>query len=109
MHDLVTFSATSFSSGSPGATPPVDPVTGSFTITFDPTMTYTDQTAGIKLTGLNIPLDSSLAFNYSPAGPVADGLVVGGLADGVCCLTINPTSSSDFYLYVTTFTTSPTF
>lgn len=44
--DLVTFSATGFSSTpTSGLTPPTDPVTGSFTITFDPTQTYTSTTA----------------------------------------------------------------
>jgi hypothetical protein len=109
VHDLVTFSATDFSSSPPGETPPVDPVTGSFTITFDPTQTYTDSTAGITLNSLNIPLDSALAFDYSPTGSGADELVVGGLADGACCLTISPAPSSDFYLHIITFTTNPTF
>jgi hypothetical protein len=98
--DLVTFSATDFTCVASCPTP-VDPVTGSFTITFDPTQTYTDETAGISLNSLGIALDSSLAFDYSPTsmgavtGASADELVVGGLADTVNKIQIEP-STNDF-------------
>jgi len=65
VHDLVTFTASGFTSAF-GEPVPTDPVTGSFTITFDPTQTYVDQTVGITLNSLNISLGSTLAFDYSP-------------------------------------------
>ena len=108
--DDVTFSATGFVSVF-GQPTPVDPVTGSFTITFDPTQTYTDETVGIKLTSLNITLDSALSFDYSPTGNAngdADELVVGGTFDGAGTIQINP-STNDFYLHLNTFTSGVSF
>lgn len=98
-----------------GATPSA--VTGSFTITFDPTMTYTDDTAGITETGLTgITSDSAFSFDYSPTAYTigvttfaAGELVVGGVNDGACCVVLGPTAPNDFYLQILTFTTSPTF
>jgi hypothetical protein len=55
------FSATGFEAA--GA--PVDPVTGSFSVTFDNATDLTDVTSGISLTGLNISLGSAPAFTYS--------------------------------------------
>jgi hypothetical protein len=67
--ELVTFSANTFQEytypGYTPASPPEDPVTGSFIITFDPTLTYNDST-DITLTSLNIDLGSALVFSYSP-------------------------------------------
>jgi PEP-CTERM motif len=92
-----------------GATPVA--VTGSFTITFDPTLTYTNDTTGITnpiLTG--ITSDSVFAFNYSPTGGSAGELIVGGLNDGACCVLIAPSpTQNDFYLQISSFTTSPAF
>jgi hypothetical protein len=111
--DLVTFSANSFNAT--GGTVPTDPVNGSFTITFDPTQTYTDSTSGITLNGLNISLGSSLAFDYSPTSQTVDGvtylpgeLVVGGITDGAGMVQFSP-ATDDFWLFVNTFATSPTF
>lgn len=117
--DDVTFSATSFSGGAPpsysGGTAPTDPVTGSFTITLDPTQTYLDSTTGITLGSLNISLASALSFDYSPTSYTigvttfdAGELVVGGLETGACCILI-PSTDPDFYLQILTFTTTPTF
>jgi len=117
--DYVTFSATSFSGGAPpsytGGTAPVDPVTGAFTITFDPTQTYTDSTTGITLNSLNISLDSALSFTYSPNPYTAGGfpfpggaLIVGGNSAGACCITL-PSTDPDFYLQILSFTTTPTY
>ncbi len=115
MTDLVTFSANTFqaSGGSPALSPPTDPVTGSFTITYDPALTYADTTSGIALNTLNISLGSSLSFNYSPSSQTVDGvtyaaheLVVGGISDGAGQILL---PSNDFWLFVNTFPTSPTF
>jgi hypothetical protein len=43
VHDLVTFSANGFETDVGTDPAPVDPVTGSFTISFDPTLIYTDE------------------------------------------------------------------
>jgi hypothetical protein len=91
-------------------------VTGSFTITFDPTMTYTDDTAGITDTSLTgITSDSAFSFDYSPSAYMAGGttfaageLVVGGVETGACCIA-EPFADNDFYLQILTFATSPTF
>jgi PEP-CTERM motif len=112
VHDLVTFTASDFIVGE-GANPaPADPVTGSFTISFDPTLTYTDQTAGITLDSLNITLGSALSFSYSPTtipGVIsADELIVGGVFDGAAKVQYTP-STDDFWLFITNYTTSPTF
>ena len=117
--DVVTFSATSFTGGPPplytGGTAPTDPVTGSFTITFDPTQTYTDSTTGISLNSLNIALDSALSFDYSPNAYTADGsnyaageLVVGGSSDGAGNVLLE-SGNADFYLQILTVTTTPAF
>jgi hypothetical protein len=103
--DNISFSAGGFISVY-GQPVPTDPVTGSFAITFDPTLTYTDSTAGITLDSLNIPLGSALSFSYSLTG--GGELVVGGIADGAGAIQISP-STDDFYLHIFTFTTTPTF
>lgn len=125
--DNVTFSA-NFSAGDygggtsgsgfiSGATP-VNPVTGSFTITFDPTLSYTDDTADITNTVLNgIASDSVFAFDYyaigsTPPSPFStDELVVGGIDAGACCVAVTPDTSivNDFYLQIENFTTSPAY
>jgi hypothetical protein len=111
VHDLVTFTASGFTSAF-GQPVPSDPVTGSFTITFDPTQTYVDQTSGITLNSLNISLGSALAFDYSPTGNThgdADELVVGGLQAGADSVFLSPTVFDDFYLHILTYSSTPTF
>jgi hypothetical protein len=109
--DKVSFSANSLQSAF-GDPVPVDPVTGSFTITFDPTMTYTDTTSGITLNTLNIALGSALAFSYNPskaAGSLPAGtLIVGGSADGAGMVQYKP-PTDDFWLFITSFATAPKF
>ena len=74
-------------------------MTGSFTITVDPTQTYLDSTTGITLGSLNISLASALSFDYSPTSYTigvttfdAGELVVGGLETGTCCILIPSTN-----------------
>jgi len=108
--DTVDFSATGFTTGVGTGSAPTDPVTGSFTITFNPALTYSDPTtAGITLNSINIALDSPIGFFYSPTGPNAGELFVGGIEDGVCCVQISPTLYNDFYLHITNFSTNPAF
>jgi PEP-CTERM motif len=108
VHDLVTFSASNFTIGEGPDPAPVDPVTGSFTISFDPTLTYTDQIAGITLDSLNIALGSSLSFSYSTTGGLAGVLVVGGVQDTAASVQYSP-STNDFWLFIGDFATAPTF
>ena len=111
VNDLVTFTASGFTSAF-GQPVPTDPVTGSFTITFDPTQTYVDQTIGITLKSLNISLGSALAFDYSPTADTngdADELVVGGLQAGAGSVFLSPTVFDDFYLHILTYSSTPTF
>lgn len=98
--NLVTFTANSFvdQNLTPGIAP-VDPVTGSFTITFDPTVDATNQTAGITLGSLNLSLGSALSYNYDSA---TDRLEVGGLSNGANALFFNP-PQNDFWLFIDNF------
>jgi hypothetical protein len=82
---------------------PVDPVTGSFSVTFDDTSTLVDVTTGISITNLNISLDSSPAFTYFSD---IDRLVIGGLQDGAL---IGGGGSNDFHLGVDDVSTNPAF
>ncbi len=109
VHDLVSFSANGFEIDSGPDSAPVDPVTGSFTISFDPTQTYTDETSGITLDSLNIALGSPLSFSYNPSGGALPGvLVVGGVNDGAQMVQYNP-STNDFWLFISDFATAPAF
>ncbi|MBN9061654.1 MAG: hypothetical protein BGP06_02215 [Rhizobiales bacterium 65-9] len=103
----VSFTATGFAFIN-GVAPPVDPVSGSFNITFDNGVDYSNTTAGISLVSLNIALGSALAFNYDSA---TDLLTVGGaapgpgLTDGPGSIQITP-ASNDFYLRISDFSTA---
>ena len=68
--DFVSFTVP-FGSGA------VNPVVGSFTITFDPAVSASEAST-ITLDSLNINLGSSLAFNNTPGST----LIVGGSANG---------------------------
>jgi hypothetical protein len=73
---------------------PVNPVVGSFTVTFDPALgTITNQTSGIAVNSLNVTVASPIAFSYSAAN--TDELQIGGLDQGTGGLT---DGVSDFLL-----------
>ncbi len=65
--------------------PPVDPVIGSVTISFDPSFDYGNISTveiiptGITLNYLNLDLDSQIGFAYSHE---YDILIIGGIANG---------------------------
>jgi hypothetical protein len=64
-----------------GAPPPVTTVTGSITLTFDPTLNYDNDTADLVVNNFNIggiTLDSPLGFTYFATGTYANDLFVGG-------------------------------
>ena len=113
--DTFTFTATGFQSAF-GQAVPTDPVTGSFTVTFDPTQTYFNQTAGITMNSLNLTLDSSaVSFNYSPtATSFSDGsaldageLIIGGAELGAALVQTSPTTQNDFYVHIDDALTAP--
>jgi hypothetical protein len=65
---------------------PVNPVVGSITITYDPGLgTITNQTTGITVHSLNVPVASPIAFSYSAAN--TDEIQIGGLDRGTGGLT----------------------
>jgi hypothetical protein len=107
----VTFSANSFSSINFNP-PPVDPVTGSFRITFDTSQTYLNDTADIQAKTLNIDISSLFSFTYSAAGvpgeSAPDQLVVGGLQDGSAHVRFSP-ASNDFWLFIDNVSTNASF
>lgn len=101
----VSFSASSFGISTGTDPAPVDPVTGSFTITLDPTVTVVDETAGIALSTLNISLGSALAYNFDASTQL---LIVGGIETGAESIQILP-STDDFYLHISNFVGAPVF
>jgi hypothetical protein len=90
------FVASGFGTGAP-----VDPVTGSFVISFENAANLIEQTRGITVSNLNIALDSPPAFAY---GAVADVLVVSGLVNGA--QTLVP-GTNDFLFGINNASTSP--
>lgn len=83
----------------PGA--PVDPVTGTFSVTFDNSSSILNSVSGVTAS-LNIPVDV-IGFNYDPD---FDILNVGGLFGGVDRILF---STNDFVLIVTGVSTAPAF
>jgi len=69
----VTFTATPFTSVM-GTSPPVDPVIGSFHLTFDPTQFYFDATS-VSVNSLDIDVDGGVVFSYNP---LVSALNIGG-------------------------------
>jgi len=85
------------------ATPPVDPLIGSVTITFDDAQSATDKTTGIVLNSLNIALGSPIGFTYL-AG--THGMVIGGSAGGVSLVNVG---ADDFWIQIQDANTTPVF
>jgi PEP-CTERM motif len=84
---------------------PVDPVVGSFSITFDNAVTVLNQTSGIGLISLNIVLEASgVGFDYFSGGD--DTLVIGGVLGGVSTISGNV---DDFLLVIDNVSTAPVF
>jgi PEP-CTERM motif len=91
-----TFSASNFVYSVPGVVLPYTSVSGSFTLQFDDTLTYTDETNGITLHSLDLPITPfSLAFSYAPGLPF---LNVGGARNGVSVSPIGV--STDFAMSI---------
>jgi hypothetical protein len=81
-----------------GAGAPVDPVTGSFTVTFDNASDIADTTSGITVNSLNIAVGSTVGFTYYTS--LGDILFIGGTNSGVFGIQLQPTTS-DFLLAIT--------
>lgn len=70
------FSGTDF-----GPLAPIDPIDLSFSLTFDPDgPEVIDETAGLVLNSLSIPVDSTIAYSYFPT---TDNILLGGLQTGL--------------------------
>ena len=83
--------------------PPVDPVTGSFAITFDNAANLTNQTTGLSIISFNITVPSGIGFDYYAA---SDTLLIGGLLGGVNTI---PGNVDDFMLAILDISTVPEF
>ncbi len=90
------FVATGFRTGAP-----VDPVTGTFSVTFDNDVFTDGQTAGITLSNLNIAVDARPAFFYNPD---LDLLILGSTFNGLFTV-IHDTN--DFFLTIGHASTAP--
>jgi hypothetical protein len=82
--DTITLAATFVASGF-GPTlgsnvAPIDPIMGSFSITFDNSADLREQSIGVTSFDVNIPLDGPPGFAY---GAAADALIIGSLFNGV--------------------------
>jgi hypothetical protein len=88
------FIATGFG---PGAL--VDPVTGSFTITFDTSTRAFNETTGLTYSNFNIALDSAPSFDYA-----RDGLTLGAAFGGTDFV---GAGTSDFFFDILNVSTNP--
>ena len=102
--ETINFTARDFSTAVGSVAAPVDPVTGSFTITFDPTVSQMGGTT-ISLNSINItPSAQPMFFNYSAGGPLA--VCSSSTSSPVCGIT---EAENSFLLQINDFATSPTF
>ena len=99
--NVYNFTASGFTPNVGSDPVPYDPITGSVTITFDPTLTYTNATAGITLNNLSIPLGSAISFNYDTSH--SGQLRIGGLNNGVSLATVG---TNDFFVLLWNITTA---
>jgi hypothetical protein len=89
----IDFTASDFVTTGGGPAAPFSPVTGSLTLTFDPTLNYDDESSGITLDAINVNiggLGGTPMFDYFVGGGFARQLIIGmslngadGLASGV--------------------------
>jgi hypothetical protein len=64
--ETVDFTASNFTAQN-GHAVPTDPVTGSITFTLDPTLTYSDETAGVTFNSIGVSYAGSPKFDYDPS------------------------------------------
>jgi hypothetical protein len=72
---IVDFTASDFTSSSGSVPAPISPVTGSFTLTFDPDLDYSEESAGIALNNININVSGVPLFSHF-AG-IYNGVTIG--------------------------------
>jgi len=77
--ETVSFTATGF-----GQDAPVDPVSGSFTFTFDPTLDFPNNTPGVTVNDLNLPISGNAEFSYAKAPNLPEGELSIILGNGQC-------------------------
>jgi hypothetical protein len=77
----------------------VDPVTGSFSITFDNSTSVFNQTAGLTYNNFNIVLDSAPSFDYA-----RDGLTLGAAVGGTDLV---GAGTNDFFFSILNVSTNP--
>ena len=71
-----SFKMTDFSAFFPGSPAPVTPLSGSFTVTFDPSVAVYDATVGLTVHNVNLPIGGVFAFDYTPFGMLSLGGIV---------------------------------
>ena len=90
----------------PSMIAPIDPVTGSFTLTFDDAVTVKDQTIGLKVNFFSMPMGSSIGYDYLESW---DSVSFGGLEQGVGTIATGnfDHSTDDFYLGISSIRAAP--
>jgi hypothetical protein len=80
----------------PATTPaaPVNPVTASFTVSFNNSADIGDTASGLTVNALNLPVSSSVEYNYTVAGDI---LGIGGSQNGVDVL---DSGTNDFVVFI---------
>lgn len=89
----VTFTASGLGAGAP-----VDPVTGSFSVTFDPTQDYPSLTSGVVIDSINLPINGNALFSYVQAGGLGQMEIIVG--NGQCasgCYEFDVANSAPFF------------
>jgi hypothetical protein len=71
-----TFAFQNFQPLFAGDPAPVDPLTGSFTVTLDPAVAVRDVSAGLTVHSPSLPIVGPFAFSYNPLGLLAIGAIV---------------------------------
>ena len=83
------------------AVAPVDPVRGSFSITFDNSTDLREHSTGVTVSGLNLAMDGPIGFAY---GKEADVLIFGSLFNGAQSVV---GGSNDFVFGINNISTNP--
>src|SRR5262245_12545338 len=105
--ETISFTATGFTGFPAGSSAPVNPVTGSFTITLDPVAPIFDNGTTVTLNNVNItPSANALSFDYIPS-------INGGLLT-VCSSALLPPCSvaagmNSFFITIRNLQTTPAF
>lgn len=92
-----SFEVSGFEDGYGSATPPITSVSGSITVTYDPTTTVFSQSSGLVVHSLSFALDSPPVFDYYATSPFA-GLAFGGATCGAAYVCFG-TNDFEIFLY----------